>query len=769
LLDGAVRQGTALLGTLAEAAVKRQVESGGRDEKFFTAAEREQLTEQIAATLSVGELAGRSRIRLRQQQARSRNSAENFTEAPTSFAVFAEPFHAMAPLRALRYFLDLLPALEGSQALDPERFEARIAKRAFSLAVTTEKTLLGKVHGIIADAMATGKVSKGPALIEQTLDDAGVSPLHSQYSELVFRTGAMDAYNTGASEEIQDPDVADDFPAWQWHGIDDGRERETHLAKNDNYYPNNVTFIEVRDADGYDGYNDRCTSIPVYIDDWKALQAKGTTFSSFAERVAQPGAAAVYADLQAFCGGVGGKPGPCPTTSPKGSYAGFLPPTPTAAQKAMSALDKAKGAMAGAAASVGQAIWSRLDPMHQEALGIVHGAGKYVVHLLEKPLNAAYHGVQGAALALAKKRGLSDAQVGRVAKVLAVADGVGRWTGNVPGVHMAVHALEVLGGPATMAVSKLGYYVPVASLAYVGYSGGMLAGSAVIRAARGALKKVRGHAETFAAAGSAADVGLICDALQAHQWSDWYEALLYAALDETQGNVPHAVAMANAAPQEKPVESVDPAALTPTQDGIDEANLARVGQAFPPGSQMPPAIVQGGRILDGHHRAELAKRRGEKLPVIELPGGADDSAIYAELSRYCGGQGGTPGPCAHVVDAVQKHGGEYNLAPLDKVRAHLASKGIADRAGQDAAILEARKSGKVTGSGLEGRHGISPEHLAAAIPDTGSSSGGKIGYLSLRQHAETFASIPVPAVSQEKPWSCGAAAILAVTRHFGIN
>lgn len=176
-----------------------------------------------------------------------------------------------------------------------------------------------------------------------------------------------------------------------------------------------------------------------------------------------------------------------------------------------------------------------------------------------------------------------------------------------------------------------------------------------------------------------------------------------------------------------------------------------------------------------------------------------DLAVYAELARYCGGHGGTPGPCPtkqqlkasaarvraasdanaragtpetraalaqavaahkalqggsaptpavapastpaagdssqHVVDAVKAHGGKSNLAPLTRVREHLASKGIGDRAAQDAAIHAARRGGQVTGAGLEGRQGIAPAERAAAILEPGSHP---IGHLSLRQHAERF-------------------------------
>lgn len=162
---------------------------------------------------------------------------------------------------------------------------------------------------------------------------------------------------------------------------------------------------------------------------------------------------------------------------------------------------------------------------------------------------------------------------------------------------------------------------------------------------------------------------------------------------------------------------------------------------------------------------------------------ASDASLYAGLSRYCGGRGGKAGRCAagsrdvggpggkpvalppgaattdtggkptgsqdavpppasgqpahaHVAAAVKKHGGAYNLAPLGKVREHLAGQGITTRAAQDAAIHAARQQGLVGASALEGRQGVTPAELAASIPDAGTSSG-RLGFLSSK-HAERF-------------------------------
>lgn len=88
----------------------------------------------------------------------------------------------------------------------------------------------------------------------------------------------------------------------------------------------------------------------------------------------------------------------------------------------------------------------------------------------------------------------------------------------------------------------------------------------------------------------------------------------------------------------------------------------------------------------------------------------------------------------HVVDAVKQHGGKYNRAPMAKVREHLASKGIGDRAAQDIAINRARLKWLVSAAAIEGRHGVTPEERDAAIRE----DGNLLGSLSLRQHSERF-------------------------------
>ena len=76
---------------------------------------------------------------------------------------------------------------------------------------------------------------------------------------------------------------------------------------------------------------------------------------------------------------------------------------------------------------------------------------------------------------------------------------------------------------------------------------------------------------------------------------------------------------------------------------------------------------------------------------------------------------GEPSSLARLVaDAVRQHGGDFNLANMARVREYLHKAGVQTRSHQDVAIREARRAGLVTGSALEGRHGVTPEELGAA-------------------------------------------------------
>ncbi|HKB37597.1 MAG TPA: phage minor head protein, partial [Gemmataceae bacterium] len=142
--------------------------------------------------------------------------------------------------QALQYFLRLEPLL----GVDPGRFGADMEKQAFQLAVATEETLLDRIQKAIAERLESGEVNEGPQAVQDLLDAAGVSVPNSGYSNAVFRTAAVDAYNTGAWNEYQD--VAEEFPVYEYTNPVDTRSRPHHAAKNGQYYSSKTPFAQVR-------------------------------------------------------------------------------------------------------------------------------------------------------------------------------------------------------------------------------------------------------------------------------------------------------------------------------------------------------------------------------------------------------------------------------------------------------------------------------------------------------------------------------------------
>jgi Phage Mu protein F like protein len=192
--------------------------------------------------------------------------------AAVRFAAFAEPIPAApTPEAALAYFRRLVPSLDR----DPQRYGADLRRRAFTAAEATDATLLDHLQEIIAGWIETGEPTRGAEAIAEALDRAGVSPANPSYSELVFRTNVADAYNTGAWEEFTDPDVAEEFPAWEYHNPADSRSRPHHAARSGNVYPNSISFNEVRGTDIGDVANCRCTFLPLHKSEYQAAERAG--------------------------------------------------------------------------------------------------------------------------------------------------------------------------------------------------------------------------------------------------------------------------------------------------------------------------------------------------------------------------------------------------------------------------------------------------------------------------------------------------------------
>ena len=128
--------------------------------------------------------------------------------------------------------------------------------------------------------------------------------------------------------------------------------------------------------------------------------------------------------------------------------------------KAVALFTQGKAKLTG----VGKSMYDKLPKPMQKVVDV----GQAIEHGLE----GAYHSGQKLAKEVAAQRGGDEKQVERIGKWLALGDGVSRWTANVPVVHEALHVIAHIGGPVGFLGAKLGYYIPVASLGYIGYAMG---------------------------------------------------------------------------------------------------------------------------------------------------------------------------------------------------------------------------------------------------------------------------------------------------------
>jgi hypothetical protein len=285
LLRRAKDEGAQVLGDVTGRALKRLLASGAGGVKqarsLFTGPELKELAAALAATTATAELLGRSRIRLRQKRAQQ-FAERDFDDDASPFDAFDESsgIRPLAPEAAVDYFRSLVPTLD----VDPERFGWEQRREAFTLAHQTDLTLLDRIKGIIGEALESGQnVSAAPATIGRLLDAAGVSPRNPQYAEMVFRTNAMDAYQTGSEQERMRPDMIEDFPVWRYLGIEDGRQGKDHEPHFGKYYPAPVSFDEVR---GARVFNCRCTSQPIFRTQWARLRKAGARIADGYEDVA---------------------------------------------------------------------------------------------------------------------------------------------------------------------------------------------------------------------------------------------------------------------------------------------------------------------------------------------------------------------------------------------------------------------------------------------------------------------------------------------------
>lgn len=273
LMGRSQKQGREVLARLTEQAVGRLLADNDPlgATVLFDDDELRQVAASLSATTAAADLLGRSRVRRLAHHAGRR--AEGFAEGdgPDGFDVFADAPELQPPNLAADYFRSLVPDL----GVDPLRYAPSLDRHAFTLSVAADQVLLDKVKRILLDQVEAGRRPFAVADIQSELDEAGLTPRNPQYAEMLFRTNMNDSYAQGLTAELSSPDMRQAFPAWEYHAIRDGRERDRHGARDGLLYPSTKVFAEVRGTTASDVCNCRCSFSPIYKSELQRRLASG--------------------------------------------------------------------------------------------------------------------------------------------------------------------------------------------------------------------------------------------------------------------------------------------------------------------------------------------------------------------------------------------------------------------------------------------------------------------------------------------------------------
>lgn len=157
--------------------------------------------------------------------------ADRVPPPPSKFAVSetddgGEEFEikvAAVPFReAIENIVTREPRLAESAA---EVAELYAREHVFALARSTDIALTRKIRDVMASALEKGF---DPSDHGRVIAEMG--EWTQAYGETVFRTNAATAFTAGKFEQVQDPDVADLIPAFEYNAVRDSSVRHNHLA-----------------------------------------------------------------------------------------------------------------------------------------------------------------------------------------------------------------------------------------------------------------------------------------------------------------------------------------------------------------------------------------------------------------------------------------------------------------------------------------------------------------------------------------------------------
>lgn len=207
---------------------------------------REQGRASLARSLrwaqAAADLLGRRRVRLESRSAKSAKVSRSLAHPhPRHYAVgdpgdIVESVPRVPFEDAIADLLDRMPvAIRDVLGPKAEQIAAVYSERhAFALAKVADERVTNRIQQILIRALERGVPTA--KVVSRVMEEG--EDFTDAYAETVVRTNLATAYSAGRFREAADPDIRDEFPAFEYQAISDSRVRqgrrqdggENHLA-----------------------------------------------------------------------------------------------------------------------------------------------------------------------------------------------------------------------------------------------------------------------------------------------------------------------------------------------------------------------------------------------------------------------------------------------------------------------------------------------------------------------------------------------------------
>jgi len=197
-----------------------------------------------------------------------RHVVEHLADAQADAVPFAEPLDYTG---ALAYLRGLVPMSD--TAFD--ELAAGELLTAFRVVDVADEVVTGRILAAITRAVEEGtSLAEFQASANRIMRGAGLSKAKPSYLETVFRTNVQTAYSVGAWQQFHEPGVAEWIQGYEYVAVMDDRTRETHAMMDSRKFPEDSPVW----AKWWppNGFNCRCTVLPVFITDKKPRWSRPT-------------------------------------------------------------------------------------------------------------------------------------------------------------------------------------------------------------------------------------------------------------------------------------------------------------------------------------------------------------------------------------------------------------------------------------------------------------------------------------------------------------